>query len=244
MDGWRRQGPIWFVTALVVSVAASASEAQAAGAEHSNTPSDVTPAGDGWGFDLAGFGAVGSVGLGWPSGDAAGPSQSVYEPQFALDLHLELSFAFVYVGGGFTHLEFKDEDPVHQALVNVETGDEFDAESPATAALFSGEIGIAHGIGLGKWFAVRPGLGFGVSSAGEVNLDVANCIDCARHVILEKYVGGKFIRVQLGGYLRIPGIGGGFGVIASYQQFLGEVDEPALNRTLLLGFAFAGGGGI
>lgn len=91
---------------------------------------------------------------------------------------------------------------------------------------------------------MRPGVGFGVSSNGEVNRDVANCVDCGRHVVLDEYRGGRYFRTHLGGYLRMPGIGGGFGLTVSYQQFLGEVEQAALNRTLLFGFAFAGGGGI
>lgn len=199
---------------------------------------------DRWGYHPSGFGAVGSVGLGFPNGDDAGPQRSVYGPNFALALNLEVSYAFVYVGGGFTHLQFDDEDPLRSDLVNLETGDQIDSESSATAAMFSGEIGVAHGFGLGKWFAVRPGVGIGVSSDGEVNRDVANCVDCGRHVVLDEYKGGTFVRTHIGGYIRMPGIGGGFGIVASYQQFLGEVDQPALNRTLLFGFAFAGGGGI
>lgn len=197
-----------------------------------------------WGYHPSGFGAVGSVGLGLPNGDDAGPQQSVFGPNFALALTLEVSYSFVYVGGGFTHLQFDDRDPLRSDLVNLETGDRVDRESSATAAMFSGELGVAHGFGLGKWFAVRPGIGFGVSSDGEVNRDVANCVDCGQHVVLDEYEGGKFIRTHIGGYIRMPGVGGGFGLVASYQQFLGEVDQPALNRTLLFGFAFAGGGGI
>jgi hypothetical protein len=157
---------------------------------------------------------------------------------------LELSYAFIYAGFGFTHLEFDDRDPRREQLVNVETGDEIDLESKATAGLLSGEIGIAHGFRFGKWFAIRPGIGIGVSGAGEVNRDVANCADCPQEVVLDRYLGGKFVRAQFGGYLRIPGMSLAFGALASYQQYLGEVDDPALNRTILLGFAFAGGGGL
>jgi len=237
---------IWRLAwSLVVGLAVTwASTPIARAAEPMGSAARDDDSADLWGYHPSGFGAVGSVGLGFPDGDDAGPQQSVYGPNFALALNLELSFAFIYVGGGFTHLQFDDKDPLRSDLVNVETGDEIDSESSATAAMFSGEIGLAHGFGLGKWFAVRPGIGFGVSSDGEVNRDVANCVDCGRHVVLEKYKGGRYFRTHIGGYIRMPGIGGGFGIIASYQQFLGEVDQPALNRTILFGFAFAGGGGI
>lgn len=49
---------------------------------------------------------------GFPAGDDAGRQESVYGPDFALALNLEVSFSFVYVGGGFTHLEkFKPRQP-------------------------------------------------------------------------------------------------------------------------------------
>jgi hypothetical protein len=195
------------------------------------------------GFKLAGFGGIAWLGFGVPAGDAAGPAYSVYDPVFAFGCHGELSFAFVYAGAGYQWIRFTDEAPTQQRVMS-EQGAEFEREGSSNTNLYDVEGGLVHVFSPYPSLKIRPSLGYGVSTDGEVTKNIVNCSNCPAYPVLDAYRGGRYLRAQVGFFLKNPTAEAAFGLNVSFQQFLGEITEPALNRVLSFGLVLGAGGGL
>ncbi len=188
-------------------------------------------------FDPAGLGLFLWLGGGLTAGDDVNPTKSVFEPTAAMSFRFELSYAYYYFGAGLASLYFKDRDPLKQEVVFATTGGDAGTKSgSADATAFDVELGVAHSfLFADRGWALRPGLGAGWQTSPEVTRIITDCQGCDKDVVLAEYTGGPFARVQLGLHKRTPMA---LGLSVMYQQFLGEVDEPAMNWALLFGLVY------
>jgi hypothetical protein len=161
----------------------------------------------------------------------------VYGPKGLVGVRFELSYSFVYLGTGLTGIYFEDEAPLRQEVVYATTGgDAGTASGTADAFALDIELGAAHAFVFAeRGWGIRPGLGLGWQSSPDVTRIIQDCRGCDSEVVLEDYVGGPFARAQLGLYKRFPVA---LGLTFMYQQFLGEVADPALERTFMAGLVY------
>lgn len=170
-------------------------------------------------------------------GDDVSPGHSVYGPKGLVSVRFDVAYSYFYTGMGLTGIYFEDEAPINQRVVYATTGGDAGTKTgSADATAFDVELGAAHSLVFAdRGWALRPALGLGWQTSPEVTRIVQDCQGCDSDKVLDEYVGGPFARAQLGFHKRFPTA---LGLSVTYQQFLGEVSEPALNWTLLAGLVY------
>ncbi len=215
---------------------APSTEAAPDGDASETEPPAPPPTHSDWGFFLWFAG-------GFANGDAANPNLGVQEPRASMAGQMELSYRFGYVGVGLQQLNFRDDAPSSERVVNVYTGEESTIGASAeTSAMGHFELGLAQVVRIGRRIGIRPGLGYGVSTPCRVSRSFEDCQDCDSELVLKGYRGGMYLRPRLGLFYRTSAVAAG--LFASYQQFLVEVDHPGLNRTVQFGVIVGGGAGL
>lgn len=188
-------------------------------------------------LDSGGLGMFLWFGGGVGEGDDAAPGYSVYGPKGLVSIRFEVAYSYFYTGMGLTGIYFEDHAPINQEVVFATTGGDAGARSgSADGTAFDVELGTAHSLVFAeRGWAFRPALGLGWQTSPEVKRIVDDCRGCDSDKVLDEYRGGPFARAQLGFHKRLPTA---LGLSVMYQQFLGEVSEPALNWTLLAGIVY------
>lgn len=230
------------VCVAVVTMAAATRAAEDAdpppdGAELARAGSEQAPAADPGLLEPGGFGLFLWFGGGMGDGDDASPGYSVYGPKGLMSVRFDIAYSYFYTGMGLTGIYFEDKAPINQRVVFATTGGDAGTKTgSADATAFDVELGAAHSLVFAdRGWAIRPALGLGWQTSPEVTRVVQDCMGCDSDKVLDAYRGGPFARAQLGFHKRIPEA---LGLSVMYQQFLGEVSDPALNWTLLAGLVY------
>jgi hypothetical protein len=237
MIGWTRYSARAgaFLAVVTTSLHGQAADDAVAEAEAAESVEATTP--DPELLDPGGLGLFLWFGGGIGEGDDAAPAYRVHGPKGLVSLRFEIAYSYIYTGMGLTGIYFEDHAPINQEVVFATTGGDAGSRSgSADGTAFDAELGAAHSLVFAeRGWALRPALGLGWQTSPEVTRIVQDCRGCDSDKVLDAYVGGPFARAQLGVHMRLPTA---LGLNVMYQQFLGEVSEPALNWTLLAGIVY------